>query len=103
MMGSSEEKQPTDSARHPMVGSNQPTKDGLFLLKILLFIVIGSLWLRLADPANTTQLPIPIGFVIGLLFASHEHFQIDRKIEYTILLFSMFVGFLLQSGIVITY
>jgi hypothetical protein len=36
------------------------------------------------------------------LFAVHDHFQIDRKIEYTVLLVAMFVGFWTQIGVYIT-
>jgi hypothetical protein len=44
---------------------------------------------------------LPIGFLIGLIFASREHFRIDKKIEYAILLVAMLVGFWLPIGIYI--
>jgi len=43
-------------------------------------------------------IPIPYGALIGLVFVGHDHFKIDRKIEYALLLVAMFVGFWLPMG-----
>lgn len=77
--------------------------DSVYLLKLVLYLIVGSQWIRLQNASGTTQIPIPIGLVIGLLFAAHDHFQIDRKIEYAILLVAMLIGFWTQGGIYITY
>lgn len=74
--------------------------DGIFILKLVLYLIIGSQWFRIIK--GNLQIPIPIGLFIGLLFAAHDHFQIDRKIEYAFLLASMFIGFWLPLGLVIT-
>jgi len=74
--------------------------DSTYILKLVLYLIIGSQWLRITN-GDVSQLPIPIGFIVGLLFASHEHFQIDRKIEYALLLVAMFIGFWLPLGVVI--
>ena len=79
----------------------KPELDSVYLLKLVLFLILGSQWLYFADGASAKQLPIPIGAVIGVLFAIHEHFQIDRKVEYAILLIAMFIGFWLPMGITI--
>jgi hypothetical protein len=76
--------------------------DGAYLLKLVMYMILGAQWLRIVDPAQTSQIPIPIGLIIGFVFASHEHFKIDRKIEYAVLLVAMFVGFWSQMGIYIT-
>lgn len=76
--------------------------DGLYLFKIVMYLIFGAQWIRLVDPALTKQIPIPIGFIIGLWFAAHDHFQIDRKIEYAVLAIGMFVGFWIQTGAYIT-
>ena len=76
--------------------------DSAFLLKIVLYMIIGSQWVRLVNPEYTSQIPIPLGFIIGVLFATHEHFKIDRKIEYAVLLVAMFVGFWVQTGLYVT-
>jgi hypothetical protein len=81
----------------------QPVEqDSAYFLKLVLYLIVGSQWIRLVDAGQTKQIPIPVGLIIGIFFASHEHFQIDRKIEYAVLLIAMFVGFWLQSGLLIT-
>ena len=76
--------------------------DGAYFLKLVLYFVIGSQFVRLVNPAQTTQAPLPVGLVIGLFFAAHEHFQIDRKIEYAVLLIATIVGFWFQTGLLVT-
>lgn len=74
--------------------------DSVYVLKLVLYMILGALWLRINKGENS-QIPIPVGLIVGLIFASHEHFQIDRKIEYAVLLVAMFVGFWLPVGITI--
>lgn len=76
----------------------KPEKDSVYILKIILYHVIGIQWLRITLHSGMI-IPIPIGFLIGLLFTSHEHFQIDRKIEYAVLLTAMVIGFWLPVGV----
>lgn len=75
--------------------------DGLYLLKLVMYLILGAQWIRLVNSDLTKQIPLPIGLVIGMTFAQHEHFQIDRKIEYAILLIAMLIGFWSQVGIYI--
>ncbi len=83
--------------------SKQPRElDGIYILKIVLYVIVGSQWIRLSDTAMTKQIPIPAGLIIGSLFAMHDHFQIDRKIEYAILLLACLLGFWSQTGLLIT-
>lgn len=77
--------------------------DSVYLLKLVLYLIIGAQWVRLENAAGTGQLPIPVGLIIGFLFAAHDHFRIDRKIEFALLLVAMFVGFWSQVGVYITY
>ena len=70
--------------------------DSVYLLKLVLYLIIGAQWLRLTTGNN--QIPLPLGLFIGALFASHDHFRIDRKIEYAVLLVAMLVGFWSQAG-----
>jgi hypothetical protein len=76
--------------------------DSVYLLKLVLYLILGSQWLRFVDSADSWQAPIPVGLIIGILFAMHDHFQIDRKIEYAMLLLAMFVGFWAQIGVYVT-
>jgi hypothetical protein len=81
-----------------------PTQlDSVYLLKIVLYLIVGTLWLRIQYGADGTQIPLPIGAVIGILFAAHDHFRIDRKVEYAILLVAMLVGFWTQAGVYLTW
>lgn len=75
--------------------------DSVYMLKLVLFLIVGSQWLRFTDDSALTLLPIPIGFLVGLAFAAHDHFRIDRKVEYAVLLVAMFAGFWTQTGIFI--
>lgn len=75
--------------------------DSVYFLKLVLYMICGSLWLKITQ-GNTAQIPVPIGLGIGLLFAGHEHFQIDRKIEIAVLLIAMLVGFWAPFGIYVS-
>jgi hypothetical protein len=74
--------------------------DSAFFLKAVIFLILGSQWIYI-ESGNEWQIPIPVGLIIGLVFATHEHFQIDRKIEYVVLLFATFISFWLPIGLVI--
>ncbi len=73
--------------------------DSVYLLKMVFYLVLGSFWVRFSKTGQSWQLPIPLGFIVGLYFASRERFQIDRKLEYAILVMSMFIGFWLPIGL----
>lgn len=73
--------------------------DSTYFLKLVMYLIVGSQWVRLENMPDWS-IPIPVGLLIGVWFTSRERFQIDRKIEYAILLVSMFVGFWLPLGLV---
>lgn len=77
--------------------------DSAYFLKLILFFILGTFWVRLLhiNIGPFEHLSVPLGLVIGLFFASHEHFQIDRKIEFAILLGATFISFYLPVGITI--
>ena len=74
--------------------------DSTFFLKLVMFLILGSQWLRI-EQLPDWSVPIPIGLLIGLVFASHDHFAIDRKIEFALLLVAAFVSFWLPMGIIV--
>jgi hypothetical protein len=76
--------------------------DSVYLLKLVLYLVVGAQWLKIVT-ASGSQIPIPIGALVGLLFATHEHFRLDRKIEYAVLLVAMFVGFWVPVGLSLSW
>lgn len=75
--------------------------DSAFVLKIILYFFLGALWLSIERDGSNVFMPIPVGFLIALIFVSHDHFAIDRKIEYAVLVISMFVSFVLPIGLVL--
>ena len=83
----------------------QPTEtDSAYFLKLVLYVVLGSVWLKFADPfiiGGIVLNGLPIGLVLGLIFASHDHFQVDRKIEYAVLLVVTILSYFAPSGILI--
>lgn len=74
--------------------------DSTYILKLALYLIVGSLWVRISFDSGNGQIPIPIGFIIGLLFAMQDRFNTDRKIEYALLLVAMFIGFWLPIGVI---
>jgi hypothetical protein len=75
--------------------------DIVFGFKLVLYVVLGSMWLKLFN--DNSVLPLPLGLVLGLVLASHEHFAIDRKIEYAVLIIAALVGFIAPYGLYIAY
>lgn len=77
--------------------------DSSYFLKLVLYFILGTFWVRLLhiDIGPFEHLSLPLGLLLGVFFASHEHFQIDRKIEFAVLLAATFISFYLPVGITI--
>lgn len=78
--------------------------DSRYFLKLVLYVILGSFWLKFNEPLQIGDFAvngIPLGLAIGLLFASHDHFQMDRKIEYAVLIMVTILSFFIPSGIVL--
>jgi hypothetical protein len=61
--------------------------DNDYFLKILVYFVLGTIWLKYDG------MPVvPIGLILGAIVARRDHFTIDRKIEYAILLVATLLG-----------
>ncbi len=78
--------------------------DSTYFLKIVLYVVLGSLWIKFAAPLELGAFVLngfPFGLILGLIFASHDHFQVDRKIEYALLILMTILTYFLPAGIVI--
>lgn len=70
--------------------------DLVYFLKILIYLVLGSVWLA---PGGHRY--VPAGLILGLILVQHERLRIDRKIEYAILLVGSVLG-LVGIGVTIT-
>lgn len=73
-------------------------KDSTYLLKLILYMLVGTFWIRVL-PESGGVIPIPFGFIVGLMFATHDHFKIDRKIEFAILVIAGAVGLVTGYGL----
>lgn len=79
-------------------------RDHIFFLKMVLYVLLGAVWIKLAKPLTLGSFAfsgVPVGLIIGVLFASQDRFQIDRKIEYALLLMMAILTYFLPAGIVL--
>lgn len=82
-----------------------PTEsDGVYFLKIVLYVVLGSFWLKFGQPLEFAGFAInalPVGLLIGLILINFDRFQVDRKIEYALLVVVTIMSYFLPAGILI--
>jgi hypothetical protein len=71
--------------------------DNAYFLKILLYFVLGTIWVK-----YNGFVVFPIGLALGIIFARSDHFAIDRKIEYAILIISALMG-LVGYGVFLSF
>ena len=77
-------------------------KDSVFFMKVVFYFLLGAMWVRLIDVGtNDVTISLPLGFAVGIVFATHDHFAIDRKIEYVVLFLAMVFSFYLPIGILV--
>jgi hypothetical protein len=72
--------------------------DSSYFLKLLILVILGCFWVKVGSTGNW-QIPIPIGLIIGLFLIRKEHFALDRKIQYGVLLVAMLIGFWAPIGL----
>ncbi|MFZ1258137.1 MAG: hypothetical protein WAQ25_01585 [Candidatus Saccharimonas sp.] len=79
--------------------------DGQYLLKLVLMVLLGTLWLKFAMPAQAGAVPLaglPIGMLFGLLLVrKFEKNQNDRKLWYMVLIIVTIISYFVPAGIVI--
>lgn len=61
--------------------------DDAYFLKLLIYLVLGMIWIK-----YNGYVVFPLGLVIGLIIAQKDHFTIDRKVEYAVMLMAAVVG-----------
>ena len=76
--------------------------DGTYLLKLVTFVLLGTLWISFKVPISWLGLPIagvPVGMLIGLLLVNRfEKHQEDRKIWYAILIIVTLISYFARAG-----
>lgn len=79
--------------------------DGTYFLKLVVFTLLGTFWMRFGQPVEWLGVPItalPIGLLVGLVLVRRfETYQSDRKIWYAILLVVTIACTYAPTGVVI--
>lgn len=78
--------------------------DSAYFLKLVLYMLLGATWIKFAVPLSFGAFQLngaPIGMLFGVVLAAHDHFAIDRKIEYALLIIMMVLTYFLPAGIVL--
>ncbi|MFZ1361037.1 MAG: hypothetical protein WAS27_03390 [Candidatus Saccharimonadales bacterium] len=79
--------------------------DGTYFLKLIIVVMLGTLWLKLTQPISWQGIPFggfPLGAMIGLIGISLlEKDQSNRKIWYAVLIIVTIVSYFVPAGIVI--
>lgn len=80
-------------------------KESLFFLKLVVFIILSALWIRLSNPFEIGPFvvqAIPLGLVIALLLVLRiEKYQFNRKIWYATLILMGILTSFTPVGIVV--
>lgn len=79
--------------------------DSTYLLKLVVFVLLGTFWVKFSQPVSWQGIPfvgVPVGLLIGLLLVRRfEPMQIDRKIWYAILIIVTIICCFAPVGILI--
>jgi hypothetical protein len=113
MMGKMTETK-SRKARHRTYARNRPRRrisqrvveaDGVYFLKLVVIVILSTLWLKLATPLNWHGIPLggfPIGAMvtlIGIRLAEKDPY--DRKIWFAVLVMVTILSYFVPAGIVI--
>lgn len=71
-----------------------------FMLKLVLFMLLGLTWFRLGAPIGSVQV-VPIGLAVGLILVNFERFRTGRQVEFVILVVAAIISYVSPLGIVI--
>ena len=79
--------------------------DGSFFLKLVVFVILSALWLRLKNPVEMGGLvvqAIPAGLFIALILVLKiEKYQFNRKIWYVTIIFMAILTSFTPVGVMI--
>lgn len=79
--------------------------DGIYFLKLVIVILLGTLWLKFQDPMWINDVPVgafPFGMIVGLIIIRLlEKDPINRKIGFAVLIVVAIVCYNAPAGIVL--
>ena len=82
-----------------------PESDGVFLLKLILVVILGSFWVKFGSPIELVVIQLyglPVGVFLGLaMIHLLEKRRENRRILFAVIVIVGILSFFLPSGIVI--
>ncbi len=72
--------------------------DNAYILKVLLYFILGTIWVKINGATV-----IPIGVILGLIFAHKDHFSIDKKVEYAVLIVAALIVLATGRGLYLAF
>lgn len=79
--------------------------DSTYFLKLVVFVLLGTFWVKFKLPVTWLGLPlggVPVGLLVGLLLVRQfEKYQADRKIWYATLVVVTIICYILPAGVLI--
>ena len=92
--------------RPRVLGQKQkPETDGVYFLKLIIVVLLSTLWLKFALPLTWQGVPLaafPLGALvaaIGIKLLEKDHY--DRKIWFAVLVVVTIISYFVPAGIVI--
>ncbi len=87
------------------VGYHLSEGDGVYFLKLVTVVLLGTLWLKLAIPMEWNGIIVaafPLGTLLALVaIRLFEKNQLDRKIWFAVLVIVTILSYFVPAGIVI--
>ncbi len=87
------------------VGRRDSEADGVYFLKLVVVVLLSTLWLKFATPLSWQGIPLaafPLGALITVVgIRLLEKDQYDRKIWFAVLVMVTIISYFVPAGIVI--
>ncbi len=90
---------------HPVTGENMFESDGVYFLKLVVYFVLATFWIKFSVPlqfGGVQLTALPAGILIGIIAVRYlEKHQADRKIWYAVLIVIGLISYFEAAGIII--
>jgi membrane protein insertase Oxa1/YidC/SpoIIIJ len=78
-----------------------PESDGVFILKLVAIVLLGSFWMRMNLPGGLSS-GVPVGLLIGLILIHLLEKRPDnRRTFFAVIIVVVIISYFLPSGIVL--